>query len=61
MQLRAGIAKRVNKETWQAVDINGWVARTALEMLGQAGLGYSFDNFIEDSSDAYGESLKNFL
>ena len=59
--MRAGIEKRVNKETWQAVDVNGWMARTTLEMLGQAGLGYSFNNLIEDSSDSYGESLKNFL
>ena len=37
------------------------MARTTLEMLGQAGLGYSFDNFSDDSTDAYGESLKLFL
>ena len=37
------------------------MARTTLEMLGQAGLGYSFDNFLEDSTDSYGESLKQFL
>lgn len=30
-------------------------------MLGQAGLGYSFDNFMDDSTDSYGESLKMFL
>ncbi len=41
--------------------MNGWNGRTTLEMLGQAGLGYSFDNFEEDSSDPYGESLKLFL
>ena len=41
--------------------MNGWMARTTLEMLGQAGLGYSFDNFFEDSTDAYGESIKMFL
>ncbi|TBU25722.1 cytochrome P450 [Dichomitus squalens] len=45
----------------QVIDVNGWMARTTLEMLGQAGLGYSFDSFTEDSSDAYGESLKNFF
>ena len=41
--------------------MNGWMARTTLEMLGQAGLGYSFDNFLKDSTDDYGESLKAFL
>ena len=37
------------------------MARTTLEMLGQAGLGYSFDDFKADSTDDYGESLKGFL
>ncbi len=41
--------------------MNGWMARTTLEMLGQAGLGYSFDNFADDSTDAYGDSIKMFL
>ena len=47
--------------SFQELDMNGWMARTTLEMLGQAGLGYSFDNFFEDSTDAYGESIKMFL
>ena len=47
--------------TPSATDVNGWMARTTLEMLGQAGLGYSFDNFFEDSTDEYGETLKSFL
>ncbi len=43
------------------IDMNSWMARTTLEILGQAGLGYSFDNFLEDSTDPFGESLKMFL
>ena len=43
------------------MDINGWMARATLEMLGQAGLGYSFDNFFEDSADEFGEAVKLFL
>ncbi|KAH9924617.1 cytochrome P450 [Epithele typhae] len=43
------------------MDVNGWMARTTLEMLGQAGLGYSFDNFLEDSTDEFGDSLKKFF
>ena len=43
------------------MDVNGWMARTTLEMLGQAGLGYSFDNFLDDSTDEYGEAVKLFL
>ncbi|TFK81801.1 cytochrome P450 [Polyporus arcularius HHB13444] len=45
----------------EVVDMNGWNGRTTLEMLGQAGLGYSFDNFIDESSDEYGEALKMFF
>ncbi|KAI0333049.1 cytochrome P450 [Cubamyces sp. BRFM 1775] len=45
----------------EIIDVNGWMARTTLEMLGQAALGYSFDNFIEGSTDAFGESLKAFF
>ncbi|KAI0761495.1 cytochrome P450 [Trametes elegans] len=45
----------------EIVDVNGWMARTTLEMLGQAALGYSFDNFMDDSTDAFGESLKAFF
>ena len=54
------MAKRLG-DNGAIIDINGWMARTTLEMLGQAGLGYSFDNFEDDSTDSYGESLKNFL
>ncbi|PIL34523.1 cytochrome P450 [Ganoderma sinense ZZ0214-1] len=47
--------------TAEVLDVNGWMARITLEMLGQAGLGYSFDNFVEDSTDPYGESLRMFF
>ena len=36
-----------------------WMARTALELMGQAGLGYSFDPLERDSTDPYGYALKN--
>ena len=61
-QLHAAIGKRLPENgAATEMDVNSWMARTTLEMLGQAGLGYSFDNFVEDSTDAYGESLKLFL
>ncbi len=59
-QLQKAIETLVGKDG-DVIDVNGWMARTTLEMLGQAGLGYSFDNFIDDSTDAYGDSLKLFL
>ena len=45
----------------QEIDVNGWMSRATLEMLGQAGLGYSFDDFTGEATDAYGKSLKSFL
>lgn len=60
IQLHKAMDTRVGKDGG-VMDVNGWMARTTLEMLGQAGLGYSFDNFMDDSTDSYGESLKMFL
>ncbi|KAI0713830.1 cytochrome P450 [Earliella scabrosa] len=61
-KLQAAIRSRLPQDgSADVLDMNGWNGRTTLEMLGQAGLGYSFDNFIDDSADAYGESLKLFF
>jgi hypothetical protein len=35
--------------------------RTAVESLGQAGLGYPFHSLDESKSNAYSNSVKNFL
>ncbi|KAI8974184.1 cytochrome P450 [Trametes punicea] len=59
-KVRDAIRMRVGEDGAE-IDINGWMGRTTLEMLGQAGLGYSFDNFVDDTMDAYGESLKMFF
>ena len=60
--MRNALSTRVPSDgSAKVLDVNDWMARTTLEMLGQAGLGYSFDNFFDDSTDAYGESLKLFL
>ena len=37
-----------------------WMGRTALELVGQAGLGYSFDPLVSDRADAFGDALKSF-
>lgn len=39
----------------------GWMGRTALELIGQGGLGYSFDPLVEDRTDVYGEALKSLV
>ena len=64
--MRVQMQKAINARfaggrTNELLDMNGWMARTTLEILGQAALGYSFDNFVEDSTDQYGESVKLFL
>ncbi|KAF9820625.1 hypothetical protein IEO21_01328 [Rhodonia placenta] len=55
--LRDAISTRV-KDGPKEVDILDWMARTALELVGQAGLGYSFDPLIRDKADSYGEAIK---
>ncbi|EIW55304.1 cytochrome P450 [Trametes versicolor FP-101664 SS1] len=42
------------------IDILGWMSRAALELIGQAGIGYSFDPLTEDVPDAYAEAIKDF-
>lgn len=37
-----------------------WTGRTALEIMGQAGLGYSFDPLVSDKPDEYAAALKIF-
>ncbi|CCL98383.1 uncharacterized protein FIBRA_00378 [Fibroporia radiculosa] len=57
-KLRSAIAQRVAKGP-QELDVLGWTGRTALELIGQGGLGYSFDPLTEDSKNAFGEALKD--
>ena len=42
------------------VDILSWMGRTALELIGQAGLGYSFDPLTADTPDEFATAIKNF-
>lgn len=37
------------------------MTRTALEIVGQAGLGYSFDPLTECRSNALGDALKDLM
>lgn len=38
-----------------------WMGRTSLELIGQGGMGYSFDPLVTDVKDAYAEALKSLL
>ena len=55
----AAISSRVEDGT-QAVDLLGWMGRAALELIGQSGIGYSFDPLTEDISDEYADAVKTF-
>ncbi len=59
-QLRQAIESSVSNGATEINMVN-WMGRTALELMGQAGLGYSFDPLVEDSKDSYGTALKLFV
>ncbi|KAH9934006.1 cytochrome P450 [Epithele typhae] len=42
----------------RTVDMLGWTTRAALEMVGQGGLGHSFDSLEAGSTNAYVENIK---
>ncbi|KAI0775295.1 cytochrome P450 [Trametes elegans] len=56
-KLRVAIESRVAAGE-REVDVAGWMGRTALELIGQGGLGHSFDPLTEERSDAYTEAVK---
>ncbi|KAI9059398.1 cytochrome P450 [Trametes sanguinea] len=43
------------------VDVAQYMGRTALETIGKAALGYSFDPLTEDHHDAYADAVKSFV
>ena len=43
------------------VDVLSWMGRVALELIGQAGLGYSFDPLLETRQDALGNAVKGIM
>ena len=56
IQLKAAVEVRIQRGD-QAIDILGWMGRTALELVGQGGLGHSFDPLTEDRASRYMEAL----
>ena len=61
LQLRAAIEERVCAAPAE-IDMLNWMGRTALELIGQAGLGYSFDPLKEDvTPDVYAEAIKAYV
>lgn len=43
------------------VNVLDWLGRTALELIGQGGLGYSLDTLEKPEPNALGDAIKDFL
>ncbi|PCH34456.1 cytochrome P450, partial [Wolfiporia cocos MD-104 SS10] len=59
-KLRDGIAAEISDGP-REVDVLGWNSRAALELIGQGGLGYSFDPLTEKVPNEFGDVLKTIL
>lgn len=60
-QLKDGIARQVKKSESVELDMLRWMGRAALELIGQGGMGYSFDNLVEDTRNEYAEAVKHVV
>ena len=49
------------KDGPQEVDILAWMGRTALELVGQGMMGYSFDPLVDEVHDDFAEAIKAFV
>ncbi|KAH9933804.1 cytochrome P450, partial [Fomitopsis serialis] len=59
-RLREAITARV-QEGPRELDVLYWMGRASLELIGQGGLGHSFDPLIEDREDPYGQAVKALI
>ncbi|KAI0092453.1 cytochrome P450 [Irpex rosettiformis] len=59
-RLRTAVENEVGNTTTE-IDLHNWMARTALELVGQGGLGYSFDPLTSNTRNAYGDAIKAFI
>ncbi|RPD79153.1 cytochrome P450 [Lentinus tigrinus ALCF2SS1-7] len=60
---RDAILQRVRSGAKDGVELDmlSWMGRTTLEILGQAGLGYSFDPLTEDRPDEFANAVKDLF
>ena len=49
------------KDGPKELDVLAWMGRTALELIGQGGLGHSFDPLITDSQDDFAQAVKELM
>ncbi|KAL0958366.1 hypothetical protein HGRIS_000507 [Hohenbuehelia grisea] len=60
-KLRGALEARITSGTHE-VDMLSWISRTAVELIGQSGLGHSFDSLTEDHPEhPYPKVLKNLI
>ncbi|EPQ53108.1 cytochrome P450 [Gloeophyllum trabeum ATCC 11539] len=59
-ELRAVIKDKVQRGEAE-IDMLDWMTRTALELIGRAGLGYSFKIMQEGTVDEYGSAVKSLF
>ncbi|KAI8995433.1 cytochrome P450 [Trametes punicea] len=60
-RVRAGTQGEKGANAWIELDMLSWMGRTTLEVLGQAGLGHSFDPLTEDVPDNFATAVKEFF
>lgn len=58
--LRHAITEQV-KDGPRDLEMLGWTGRAALELIGQGGLGHSFDPLTRDVPNPYGQAMKAFV
>ena len=59
-KLQEAVAARVQGGQTE-IDMLDWMGRTALELIGQGGLGYSFDPLTSESREEFTEAIKSFM
>ncbi|EKM49765.1 uncharacterized protein PHACADRAFT_265429 [Phanerochaete carnosa HHB-10118-sp] len=59
-RLREAVSTKINDNSGE-VNVIEWTCRTALELIGQGGLGYSFDPLVASSTNDFGVALKEFM
>ncbi|EAU81476.2 cytochrome P450 [Coprinopsis cinerea okayama7 len=52
-KLAAALERKISNNGEQEINMYSWLGRTATELIGQSGLGYSFDSLLDDEDGAH--------
>lgn len=58
IQLHQALSQELTIESSRELDVLDWTTRTALEIVGQCALGYSFDPLVEQTINPCGAAFK---